>query len=222
MYFILFYYLISIAMLKHLLSVIIIITIHTGNKFHSSTKLLKIFTEHIRHALIVFLNTNHYMFSMNIKIVLNVWIFHHYKAIIIKVIKLVTYNSAICTKKRSNELINTILSGSWDSSVRLCDIRSGQQIQLFNEHKYFVTYVEYSLFIVNNIKAGSYSKVSTIRFWDIRSNKNESYVIEGNDEMTCFKFVSLKRKKKTTDVNLYYGCSDLISCLEMNKSNKVF
>ncbi|ETO03067.1 WD repeat-containing protein, partial [Reticulomyxa filosa] len=45
-----------------------------------------------------------------------------------------------------NELLNTILSGSNDSSVRLWDIRSGQQIQVFNGHLFIVSSVEYSPF----------------------------------------------------------------------------
>ncbi|ETO35774.1 hypothetical protein RFI_01288, partial [Reticulomyxa filosa] len=53
---------------------------------------------------------------------------------------------------------------------------------------------------------------STIRFWDIRSNKNQLYVIEGDDEddgIFCLKFIVLKKKDKTNDVtydlNLCYG-----------------
>ncbi|ETO35967.1 hypothetical protein RFI_01095 [Reticulomyxa filosa] len=109
-------------------------------------------------------------------------------------------------KYGSNELLNTILSGSNDKSVRLWDIRSGQQIQLFNGHKDRVNVVEYSPFSVKNIEViNGYSNVicsgswdNTIRFWDIRSNKNELYVLNGDDKedngMRCFKFVSLKRK----------------------------
>ncbi|ETO14980.1 hypothetical protein RFI_22388 [Reticulomyxa filosa] len=34
---------------------------------------------------------------------------------------------------------------------------------------------------------------NTIRFWDIRSNKNELYVIEGNEKVSDFKFIDSKR-----------------------------
>ncbi|ETO35128.1 WD-40 repeat protein, partial [Reticulomyxa filosa] len=111
-----------------------------------------------------------------------------------------------------NELGNTILSGSSDHSVRLWDIRSGQQIQVFNGHTSYVLSVEYSPFVVNNIKIGGNSNVicsgsrdNTIRFWDIRSNKDQLYSIKGGDEdngITCFKFLYLKINRK---YNLCYG-----------------
>ncbi|ETO31961.1 WD-40 repeat-containing protein [Reticulomyxa filosa] len=107
-------------------------------------------------------------------------------------------------KYGSNELVNIILSGSDDISVRLWDIRSGQQIQMFNGHTNYVSSVEYSPFVVKNTEVGGNSNVicsgsldNTIRFWDIRSNKNELYAINGNngDEgIICLKFVSLKIK----------------------------
>ncbi|ETO00647.1 hypothetical protein RFI_36793, partial [Reticulomyxa filosa] len=121
-------------------------------------------------------------------------------------------------KYGSNELLNTILSGSYDKSVRLWDIRSDKQIQVFNGHTYVVSAVEYSPFIIKNISgnstvicSGSYD--NTIRFWDIRSNKNELYMIKGDekedDGIYCLKFIGLKKKKETKnishDLNLCYG-----------------
>ncbi|ETO07225.1 G-protein beta WD-40 repeats containing protein [Reticulomyxa filosa] len=129
-----------------------------------------------------------------------------------------------CVKHGSNELLNTLLSGSYDKSVCMWDIRSGEQIQVFNGHKYTVYAVEYSPFVIDNKEIGCSSNVicsgsydNTIRFWDIRSNKNQLYVIKGNDKedygIICFKFVLLKKKRnneqKTNDNccvnNLYYG-----------------
>ncbi|ETO33254.1 hypothetical protein RFI_03853 [Reticulomyxa filosa] len=111
----------------------------------------------------------------------------------------------------SNELLNTVLSGSFDKSVRLWDIRSGQQIQVFNGHEYTVYTVEYSPFVIDNKEIGCSSNVicsgsydNTIRFWDIRSNKNKLYVIKGDkkeDGVMCFKFVLSKRKKITISKN---------------------
>ncbi|ETO04861.1 NACHT and WD40 domain protein, partial [Reticulomyxa filosa] len=121
-------------------------------------------------------------------------------------------------KYGSNELMNTILSGSNDCSARLWDIRSGEQIQVFNGHLNTVTCAEYSPFVIKNnignsnvICSGSLD--NTIRFWDIRSNKNELYMIKGDDKeddgINCLKFIVLKKKVKTNnvtyDLNLCYG-----------------
>ncbi|ETO33426.1 WD-40 repeat protein [Reticulomyxa filosa] len=123
-------------------------------------------------------------------------------------------------KYGSNELgviggANTILSGSFDKSVRLWDIRSGRQTQAFNGHTNYVNAVAYSPFVVNNIEICINSNVicsgssdSTIRFWDIRSNKNELYAVKVNDAIYCLSFVSLKKNQKTRDgcgVSLYFG-----------------
>ncbi|ETO08240.1 WD repeat-containing protein [Reticulomyxa filosa] len=114
-------------------------------------------------------------------------------------------NWILSVKYGLNELRNTILSGS-DESVRLWDIRSGQQIQVFKGHIYGVTCVEYSPFVIKNstdVIGGSSNVIcsgsidNTIRFWDIRSNKNGLCVIKGDDEkdegVMCFK---MKRKAK--------------------------
>ncbi|ETN97765.1 hypothetical protein RFI_39761 [Reticulomyxa filosa] len=119
--------------------------------------------------------------------------------------------------------MNTILSGSDDFSVRLWDIRSEKQIQVFNGHTSYVSAVEYSPFIIkdnsNVICSGSYD--NTIRFWDIRSNKNELYMIKGDNEeddgIICLKFIVLKKKEKTMnvkyDLNLYYGSRNGPICI---------
>ncbi|ETO36436.1 hypothetical protein RFI_00627 [Reticulomyxa filosa] len=86
------------------------------------------------------------------------------------------------------ELLNTILSGSHDKSVRLWDIRSGKQIQVFNGHTNTVFSVEYSPF-------------------------NELHIIKEDEKedsgILCLKFVSLKKKDNTKnvkyDLDLCYG-----------------
>ncbi|ETO32788.1 hypothetical protein RFI_04327, partial [Reticulomyxa filosa] len=66
----------------------------------------------------------------------------------------------------------------------------------------------------NVICSGSHD--NTIRFWDIRSNTNELYLIKGDKKedngIFCLKFIVLKKKEKTKDVkydlNLCYGSSE--------------
>ncbi|ETO00253.1 hypothetical protein RFI_37193, partial [Reticulomyxa filosa] len=108
--------------------------------------------------------------------------------------------------------------------VRLWDIRSGEQIQVFNGHTSCVSAVEYSPFIIkdsigNSNVICSGSDDNTIRFWDIRSNKNELYMIKGDDKeddgILCLKFVVLKKKEKTMNVTYdlslcYCSCSGSI------------
>ncbi|ETO08788.1 WD-repeat protein [Reticulomyxa filosa] len=105
--------------------------------------------------------------------------------------------------------MNTILSGSNDKSVRLCDIRSGEQIQVFNGHTNTIWAVEYSPFVIKNSSGNSNvicsgSLDNTIRFWDIRSNKNELFMIKGDDRedcgILCIKFIELKKKEKTKNI----------------------
>ncbi|ETO01316.1 F-box and wd40 domain protein [Reticulomyxa filosa] len=105
-------------------------------------------------------------------------------------------------KYGSNELKNIILSGSWDKSIRLWDIRSYQQIQLFNGHTNFISSVEYSPFIIKNINETFNSNVicsgsldGTIRFWDIRKNKDELYNIVNTNGIYSVKFLPLKKQE---------------------------
>ncbi|ETO26974.1 WD-40 repeat-containing protein [Reticulomyxa filosa] len=134
------------------------------------------------------------------------------------------YNVLMSVKYGSNELGNTILSGALDKTVRLWDIRSGQQIQVFNGHTNTVFAVEYSPFVLNNIEIGrsnvicSGSVDNTIRFWDIRSNKEELYLIKGDkkdDGVVCLKFIPLKKRRKNNEqkvndsyANLCYGAHE--------------
>ncbi|ETN99202.1 hypothetical protein RFI_38279, partial [Reticulomyxa filosa] len=98
------------------------------------------------------------------------------------------------------------------------DIRSGKQIQMFNGHMMQVLSVEYSPFVIKNSNGVSNvicsgSSDNTIRFWDIRSNKNELYMIKGDNKeyngIYCLKFIALKKKNDTKNVtyglNLCYG-----------------
>ncbi|ETN99556.1 hypothetical protein RFI_37914 [Reticulomyxa filosa] len=135
-------------------------------------------------------------------------------------------NGVNSVKYGSNGLENTILSGSYDKSIRLWDIQSGQQIQVFSGHTDVVWAVEYSPFVIKNnefrgnsnvICSGSSDK--TIRFWDIRSNKNELYTIKEDIEISCLKFLQLKKDRKSNNygysVHLCYGPNNgrILICL---------
>ncbi|ETN97402.1 hypothetical protein RFI_40127, partial [Reticulomyxa filosa] len=82
-------------------------------------------------------------------------------------------------------------------------------IRVFNGHKRWVNVVEYSPFVIKNSIDNSNvmcsgSDDNTIRFWDIRSNKDELYVIKGDDEdggIVCLKFLQLKKYKKKIKIN---------------------
>ncbi|ETO18673.1 WD-40 repeat protein, partial [Reticulomyxa filosa] len=161
--------------------------------------------------------------------VFGVLIFHHYKTITKMIINKMnnicvidgngyTIYWIVTIKYGSNELLNTILSRSSDESIRLWDIRSDQQIQVFNRHTSYVLFVEYSQFVINDSSVNSNvicsgSSDNTIRFWDIRLNKSELYMIKGDQKedngIYCLKFIVLKKKDDTKnakyDLNLCYG-----------------
>ncbi|ETO06800.1 WD-40 repeat protein [Reticulomyxa filosa] len=158
-------------------------------------------------------------FSMVMKIAFGVWIFHHCKVItkmIIKVIILVLLVAMDILFALDHGIqpfvygilkqpSNPLYSKDMIIIVRLWDIRSGQQIQAFNGHTDDVNAVEYSPFVVANIDVGcsnvicSGSRDNTIRFWDIRTNKNKLYLINGDKKedcgILCLKFLQLNKKK---------------------------
>ncbi|ETO16992.1 WD-40 repeat protein [Reticulomyxa filosa] len=126
-------------------------------------------------------------------------------------------------KYGSKELRNLIISGSQDKNICLWDIRSGRQVQIFYGHKSSINDVEYSPFIVNNIEIGNISNVicscswdNTIRFWDIRSNKNELYRMTGEDDgIFCIHFFQ-KMKKNEIKSDHYSDCG-INMCYGSNK-----
>ncbi|ETO02686.1 WD-40 repeat-containing protein, partial [Reticulomyxa filosa] len=117
---------------------------------------------------------------------------------------------------------NLMYSKDMKIIVRLWDIRCGKQIQVFNGHTSTVCSVEYSPFVVKNSTGNSNvicsgSLDNTIRFWDIRSNKEELCIkISDDDEdgINYLKFVPFRKKvnnnkqKQNDDycIHLYY-CS---------------
>ncbi|ETO25903.1 G-protein beta WD-40 repeats containing protein [Reticulomyxa filosa] len=112
---------------------------------------------------------------------------------------------------------NTILSGSEDKSVRLWDIRSKKEIQVFKGHTNGVTCVEYlhvgscndnepEVNRANIVCSGSWDK--TIRFWDVRANK-QLYEIKGNNNdggIYCFQFSPFEVKSDVKNKNILTLC----------------
>ncbi|ETN99570.1 hypothetical protein RFI_37900, partial [Reticulomyxa filosa] len=97
-----------------------------------------------------------------------------------------------------------------------------------NGHTSTVYAVEYSPFVINDIGNSnvicSGSDDNTIRFWDIRSNKNELYMIKdekGDIGILCFKFVTLKKKKETKNVPFVFGDNWLFCLKSLIKRSKL-
>ncbi|ETO02042.1 WD-40 repeat protein, partial [Reticulomyxa filosa] len=99
---------------------------------------------------------------------------------------------------------NVICSGSEDKTVRLWDIRTGKQIQIFKGHTNYVYTVEYlpsenGISDTNIICSGSLD--NTIRFWDIRTTK-QLYEIKGFDDdngIHSFEFVPVDQNLKNNE-----------------------
>ncbi|ETO11613.1 G-protein beta WD-40 repeats containing protein, partial [Reticulomyxa filosa] len=98
---------------------------------------------------------NHYIFSMDMKIGFGVLIFHHYKAII---------TILVCGNGY------TICSGSYDKTIRIWDIETTKQFNVFKGHEDWINSVKYgSNELMNTILSGSDDK--SVRLWDIRSGQ---------------------------------------------------
>ncbi|ETO35727.1 hypothetical protein RFI_01335 [Reticulomyxa filosa] len=82
-----------------------------------------------------------------------------------------------------------LCSGSLDKNIRLWDVEVSKSLHVFNGHANGVWCVDISTLICSG------SRGNTICFWDIRSNKNQLYVIKGDEDngIICIKLSQLKK-----------------------------
>ncbi|ETO26087.1 G-protein beta WD-40 repeats containing protein [Reticulomyxa filosa] len=138
----------------------------------------------------------------------------------------------VCSIKYSPFETNILCSGA--NNIHLWDIRSKKEIQIFKGHTSQVWAVTYPPFVTSNdgssssitnscgniICSGSWD--NTIRFWDVRANK-QLFMIKGEnkDNGICFlQFSPLRNKKnqiKSANHKLFFKRSKnlLISSLKM-------
>ncbi|ETO00261.1 WD repeat-containing protein, partial [Reticulomyxa filosa] len=77
-----------------------------------------------------------------------------------------------------------ICSGSYDKTIRVWDIETTKQIQIFNEHSNCVNCVKFSTYYYYNQRRNvicSSSNDKTIRFWDFKDNRQLQVLNEHTD-----------------------------------------
>ncbi|ETO06054.1 WD-40 repeat protein, partial [Reticulomyxa filosa] len=116
----------------------------------------------------------------------------------------------------------TICSGSFDNTIRIWDIETTKQLNVFKGHEKWIMSVKYGSNesqisgSSNTILSGSHDQ--SVRLWDIRSGQqiqvfngilNELYVIKGDNKedsgILCFKFLQLKQNRKGNRPYSYLG-----------------
>ncbi|ETO15138.1 WD-repeat protein, partial [Reticulomyxa filosa] len=86
-----------------------------------------------------------------------------------------------------------ICSGSYDKTIRVWDIETTKQIQIFNEHSNCVNCVKFSTYYYYNQRRNvicSSSNDKTIRFWDFKDNQQLQVLNEHTDTVWGIEFSS--------------------------------
>ncbi|ETO34582.1 WD-40 repeat-containing protein [Reticulomyxa filosa] len=125
-------------------------------------------------------------------------------------------------------------SESWDTIIRIWDIETTKQFNVFKEHEGRIMSVKYgSNELMNTILSGSNDK--SVRLWDIRSGEQiqmfnghsskELYSIAGGNEedngISSLKFVSLKNKVNDNEQKLKNDFAEFWYIPEYNRKSVV-
>ncbi|ETO04304.1 hypothetical protein RFI_33093, partial [Reticulomyxa filosa] len=140
---------------------------------------------------------NHYMFSMDMKIMLLVLIFHHYKAIVTMVIIIIKTNNIGVIGGNGY----TVCSGSYDKTIRIWDIETTKQCNVLNGHEDCVFSVKYGANeLLNTTLSGSSDK--SVRLWDIRSGKQVQVFNGHSNAVMCVEYSPLAIKNSIGNSNV--------------------
>ncbi|ETO11721.1 hypothetical protein RFI_25655, partial [Reticulomyxa filosa] len=101
----------------------------------------------------------------------------------------------------------TICSGSFDNTVRIWDIETTKQFNIFNGHTDYVNSVKYgSNELLNTILSGSGDE--SVRLWDIRSGQ-QIQVFNGHEHVLYVEYSPFVIKNSIGNSNVIcYGSSD--------------
>ncbi|ETO11652.1 hypothetical protein RFI_25725 [Reticulomyxa filosa] len=115
----------------------------------------------------------------------------------------------------------TICSGSFDQTIRICDIETTKQFNVFKGHSQWIKSVKYgSNELVNTILSGSDDR--SVRLWDIRSSK-QIQVFNGHiDAIRSVEYSPFVIKKSIGNSNVICSglCDNTIRFCDIRSNKK--